>query len=408
MPLGVQSILESIHSSQQSMISQLYTLCEINSGSENLAGIHTITQELTALFSPLSDETQLIPFPSISTIDLQGNNIKTNYGKALLFKKRPELKKRILLCGHMDTVFSANHPFQGLTRLNKNTLQGPGVTDMKGGLLVMLYALLAFEQHLSSSNIGWDVVINADEEVGSPASSILLEKVSQQVQAALVYEPSINESGSIAKDRKGSGKFTLLATGKAAHAGRHFSQGRNAIAYLAEALVLINSLNGQRENTTLNIGLISGGSALNAVPEKAVAKIDVRIGADDDQIWVKNKLNQIIKKMNRSGYTLTLHGNFGRPVKKVNPQTRALFNRIKQQAEYLDIHLQWENSGGCCDGNNLAKHGLPVIDTLGVRGGNIHSPNEYILLDSLTERASLSALILIDLANGGLEQLNRA
>ena len=198
-----------------------------------------------------------------------------------------------------------------------------------------------------------------------------------------------------------------MATGKAAHVGRAFDEGRNAICYLAEAVTAIHALNGKRDGVTLNVGKIAGGEALNVVAEKAVAKIDIRITKPEDEFWVREQIGFIIHELKRDQYTLSLHGGFGRPVKRVCPATERLFHRIQMLGNSLGLTIDWQDSGGCCDGNNLARHGLPVIDTLGVRGGNIHSPDEYILLDSLVERAALSALLLQDLACGGLEELGK-
>jgi glutamate carboxypeptidase len=216
----------------------------------------------------------------------------------------------------------------------------------------------------------------------------------------------MNSEGTFAKNRKGSGKLTLIATGKTAHAGRAFDSGRNAIAYLAEAIVAIQALNGQHSGVTINLGQVFGGEALNVVPDKAILKMDIRISQPEDEYWVRDQLDIIFKKLNRVDYTLTLHGQFERPVKKINAATAHLFNRVKQLGEQLGLHLDWQDSGGCCDGNNFSAHGLAVIDTLGVRGGEIHSENEFILLNSLIERAALSTLLLHDLASGSLEDIS--
>lgn len=398
-------IIQRIREQHQTMVEQLHSLCIINSGTENLAGIAKVREALTQLFEPLADSIEIIPLTPLSIVNMAGSKATQPCGEVLMIRKRPHLKRRVLLTGHMDTVYSATHPFQHLSYLNDNTINGPGVADMKGGLLVMLHALLAFESTETAQTLGWDVLINADEEIGSPASGPLFEKIALNYQAGLVYEPAMTADGTLAKNRKGSGKITLVAKGKAAHAGRAFDEGRNAICYLAEAITAIHALNGQREGVTLNIGKISGGEALNVVPDTAVAKIDIRISASDDEHWVREALEKIQHQLARPDYQLLIDGHFGRPVKRVGPGTERLFHRIQAIGRELGLNIDWKDSGGCCDGNNLAKSGLPVIDTLGVRGGNIHSTEEYILLDSLTERAILSALLLVDLAQGGLEDL---
>ena len=400
-------LIDSINAQKDLMIQHVTEWCAINSGTGNLEGLAQIYDKLYHAFEPLGDSIEPIAFNAMNMINMRGENQQQTVGNALLIKKRPELSRRIILTGHMDTVFAPTHPFQKLTWLDDNTINGPGVADMKGGLAVMLQALTAFEQSPWADRLGWDVIINADEEIGSPASGGFFEAIAQDYQAGLVYEPAMTADGVLAKNRNGSGKLTLIAQGKAAHAGRAFYEGRNAICYLADAITRIHALNGKREGVTLNIGLISGGEALNIVPDKAVAKIDMRIATPEDEFWVRQALERIQTAMYHPDYQLNIEGHFGRPVKRVNQATEKLFQRIQALGKSLGLVIQWKDSGGCCDGNNLARHGLPVIDTLGVRGGNIHSSEEFILLDSLTERATLSAMLLCDLAKGGLEELHK-
>lgn len=404
---SLPQLISSIHDSQKKMVQQLHQFCEINSGTENLDGLSLMLTALSTAYTPLADDVQALTLPNISTINMLGEATLTSCGNALYVQKRPHLKRRILLSGHMDTVYLASNPFQTLTYINENEVNGPGVSDMKGGLIVMLHALSAFENTPFADSLGWDVLINADEEIGSPASSALFAKFAPRYQAALVYEPAMTPNGTFAKNRKGSGKLTLIATGKAAHAGRAFYEGRNAICFLAEIISAVHALNGIRDGVTINVGKFAGGDALNVVPDKAVAKLDVRISKAEDEHWVREQLESISKKMQHPDYSLKIEGGFHRPAKSINSPTERLFSRIQRVGQVLGLTLDWQDSGGCCDGNNLSAQGLPVIDTLGVRGGNIHSAKEFILLDSLVERASLSALLLVDLAQGGLEELNQ-
>lgn len=407
MPKSLHDLMDVLASKHTTMVTQLHHFCNINSGSYHLNGLEQMRQTLHAAFLPIADHIEVIESLPINTIDMSGNNVLLATGHSLFIQKRPHLKRRVLLSGHMDTVYSQHHPFQQLTYLNDNILKGPGVADMKGGLIVILHALAAFEKTPFAQELGWDVVINADEEIGSLASAPFLEKIAKRYQAALVYEPAMDAEGTLAKNRKGSGKFTVIAHGKAAHAGRAFEEGRNAICHLAQAILAIDALNSQREGVTINVGKIAGGSALNVVADTAVAKLDIRILKPDDEKWVSHQLEHIINTLSHQELSLTLHGHFGRPVKQVNEATKHLFKRLQTIGKELGLTLNWQNSGGCCDGNNLSRHHLPVIDTLGVRGGNIHSPEEYIVLDSLVERATLSALLLVDLAQGGLEALKK-
>lgn len=402
-----QKVIQYAKENHELMVQQLHDLCNINSGSENLNGLRTVHQALFDLFKPISDNIETIPMKPVNQIDMNGINNSFQCGDALLIQKRPELKRRILLAGHMDTVFGVEHPFQKCQYIENNVVNGPGVADMKGGLLVILHAVTAFESLKGTNDIGWDLFINADEEIGSFASGEYLKLFSTKYDAGLIYEPAMTPDGCLAKNRKGSGKLTLIAKGIAAHAGRAFYEGKNAIYHLSRAICDIQNLNGQRDGVTINIGKILGGEALNVVPDKAVAKLDIRISSPEDELWVRNAIQEIIKSIEEKGYELKVHGDFSRPVKRVNQATVQLFNRIQSIGQKLDLNIEWKDSGGCCDGNNLAQYGMPVIDTLGVRGGNIHSGDEYILLDSLIDRTILSGLILQDLALGGLELLRK-
>ncbi len=408
MDQSVAELLSFLRANQHTMVAQLHQFCEINTCTDNIKGLQLMHNALKNAYIGIADTIESRQLPPVSTLNMSGQPILQPCGDLLYIRKRPKLKRRILLSGHMDTVYAASHPFQKLTYIDENRINGPGVADMKGGLIVMLQALAAFEESPDAGKLGWDVIINADEEIGSPASSALFTELATHYEAALVYEPAMTIEGTLARNRKGSGKLTLIATGKAAHAGRAFYEGRNAICFLAEAITDIHALNGKRDGVTINVGLIAGGEALNVVPDKAIAKLDVRIGQPDDESWVRARIASIASKRQGEGFSLTVHGDFGRPVKRVNRATQHLFSRVQRLGKRLGLTIDWQDSGGCCDGNNLAAHGLPVLDTLGVRGGGIHSANEFILLDSLVERAALSTLLLVELARGGEQYDNDA
>jgi glutamate carboxypeptidase len=400
---GLHSHIQAQH---DEMLSLLFKWCLINSGSTHLAGLNQMCDALKKAFEPLADCIEIHPSPPMSKIGLDAQTYKQSYGDCLLIRKRPHLKRRMLLCAHMDTVFSEKHIFQNVKKIDDNTLNGPGVADMKGGIVVLLYALQAFEKFDEAASLGWDILINADEELGSPSSRFLLDKIAPQYQVGLVYEPAMSPEGVFAKNRRGSGKFTLICSGRAAHAGRDFHLGRNAIVHLSRILVDIHALNDKKTGVTINIGQISGGEALNIVPKSSVAKLDVRISNPKDESWVRAQFERIIRKHEQKDYSVECIGEFIRPVKRVNVATKRLFKRLQEIGKRLHLNLEWQDSGGCCDGNNLSAHDLAVIDTLGVRGGKIHSEEEFILLDSLVERALLSTLLFLELAKGHLEEIS--
>lgn len=164
--------------------------------------------------------------------------------------------------------------------------------------------------------------------------------------------------------------------------------------------VQIPILNGLRDGVTVNVGKVSGGDALNVVPELAIAGIDIRYMTSEDQTWLQNEFDDIVEHINGfDGITMKLHGAFSRPAKPLTQDTQNLLEQFAVTGEQLGIKVDWQASGGVCDGNNMARAGIPVVDSLGVRGGNIHSDQEFLVLESLVERAKLTALLLMRFAN---------
>lgn len=398
MPLP--SFLSFIDEQQDQMVRTVCSWSSINSGSDNLEGLEAMAKMLAEAFQATGGNVSLIPSDDMPLVTPEGIPQTQSIGKMLHVQMRPEANRRVLLCGHMDTVFPADSAFQNWTDMGGGRIGGPGVADMKGGLMVMLGALCAFEKSPAKDQIGWDVLINADEEIGSFGSRAMLTDLARKAHIGLVYEPSLPD-GTLAGARKGSGNFTLVVQGKAAHAGRNHQLGRNAIAALADAIQQIDGLTAGRPDLTVNVGHISGGGPLNVVPDLAICRFNVRIKMPEDQSWLLSALEKIENQLNaRDGISATLHGEFTRPPKPMTPSLTQLFDLLKSCGQDLDIAITHKPTGGCCDGNNLAAAGLPNIDTLGVRGANIHSDQEYMMKDSLPERAKLTALLLHKLAAG--------
>ena len=165
----------------------------------------------------------------------------------------------------------------------------------------------------------------------------------------------------------------------------------------------IDALSGGRDGLTVNVAKVDGGGANNVVPDRAVVRFNVRVEQPDDAEWLMSTVTSIIDEMNgRDGYEAHLHGGFGRPPKPMTPHLKSFFEALALVGDDLGIKIGWKATGGCCDGNNIAETGIPVIDTLGVRGGDIHSVKEYVKLDSLEERARLSAALLLHIAAGNI------
>lgn len=396
-------MLDWIGSQQAYMLERTIALAQINSGSFNVAGVNRVGQLLADEFVALGGRLETLPLAPFDTVGDDAVPLMRPVGQALRIRKHPEAPIQVFLGGHLDTVFAADHPFQSVRRLDENTLNGPGVADLKGGLMVMRTALAALERSELAGRIGWEVLLNPDEEIGSTSSAALIQEAASRCHFGMIYEPSF-ANGDLAGARKGSGNFALVAQGRAAHAGREHHLGRNAIRALCDAVAGIDALNACRDGVTFNPGFIQGGGAVNVVPDTAMARFNVRLAKPEDADWCLEQIAAVLAPIRaRDGIRLSLHGGFTRPPKPLSAANIALFELAAACGAKLGLDLSWQPTGGCCDGNNLAAAGVPNIDTLGVRGGNIHSDQEYLLVDSLTERARLSALILQALAQGALD-----
>lgn len=396
--------MDYLAQSQAPMLDLTIRLAEINSGSYNIVGLNKVAGLLKNEFASLKCEQIIMPVAPKAVINVKGEQVNLPLGPVLRCWKRPEAPFQVLLVGHMDTVFAADHKFQHTKMLSPELLNGPGVADMKGGLAVMLYALKAFEQLPQAASLGWEVILNSDEEVGSPGSSEILEHAAKKSRVAFVFEPAMDDKGTLAGQRKGNGGFTLVMRGKSAHAGRHFDQGRNAICKLAEVITRINALNGQRDGVTINVGYVQGGESINVVPDLCVCMLDVRVPTSVDADWLQNRLNLIVKEFNSiEGYSLELHGKFNHKPKILDQRATSLYELVKTVGARIGQEIIWQPSGGVCDGNNLAAVGLVNVDTLGVRGSKIHSVDECLVIASLVERAQLLMNILAHLSDNGFE-----
>ena len=397
----ISSDLAFLDGKRAEMTATLRDWCAINSGSGNLDGLGAMHAALGEAFAELG-EVETVPAAAQQVVTAAGAVVENKIGDMLRLVKRPQAPVRVLLAGHMDTVFAADHPFQADRYIDDDTLNAPGGADMKGGLLVMLYALKAVERSALAERIGYEILINADEEIGSPGSRAALFDAASRAQFACVYEPAMPD-GSLAGARKGSGNYSAIFTGRAAHAGREHHLGSNAVVAAAAFAARVDALTGARDGLTVNVAKIDGGGPNNVVPDNAVARFNVRVEKPDDADWFAAELKNIEAQFNaRDGIGVHLHGGFGRPPKPMTPQLKAFFEALKKAGVELGLDIGWKATGGVCDGNNIAAAGIPVIDTLGARGGDIHSAQEYVRLDSLEERAKLSALLLLRIAAGDL------
>ena len=242
--------------------------------------------------------------------------------------------------------------------------------------------------------------MSPDEEVGSLASAPLLAELGARADLGMTYEPAMAD-GALVDARKGSANYSLAVQGKAAHVGRAFDEGRNAVIAAADAALALDGLNGMREGVTFNVGAIDGGGAVNVVPERAVLRFNVRAPDAESAAWAEQEVRSVTKAtQDRDGFSAVLHGGFSRAPKPLNAAQRLMKQWTREAGAVLGLDLQFRPSGGVCEGNNLAAAGCPNIDTLGPCGGNLHSDQEFASIPSFAERAKLSFLMLAALDRG--------
>jgi glutamate carboxypeptidase len=381
------------------MLEQVEAWAAVNSGSRNLGGLADMAYLLSDAFAVLPGELAFEDPRPVEAVDTAGRTVAIEHGKNLHVTVRPEAPVQLLLTGHMDTVFGIDHEFQETSWLEDGMLGGPGVADMKGGIAVMLAALKAVEQSPDASRLGYEVVINSDEEVGSLGSAALLTQAARGKRAALTYEPAALPDGTLAGARPGSGNFALVVRGKSAHAGRNPEDGRNAL--LAAADLALRLAAAKRPGLSVNPSRIEGGSPSNVVPDLAILRVNMRPVTPDDEARAAAMIEETIRLIvAEHDVAIEVSGGFGRPPKPLTPEAEALFNLVKRAGADLGQNIAWQPSGGVCDGNNIAACGVPVVDTMGVRGGKIHSMEEFLIVESLKERAALSALAILRLTTG--------
>jgi len=387
-------------SAGEPMLAQVEAWAAVNSGSRNLGGLARVAGLLADAFATLPGALTLRDPAPVDAVAPDGRLLPVEHGRNLHLAVRPEASVQLLFTGHMDTVFAPDHPFQQVFwREPQHVLGGPGVADMKGGLAVLLAALKAVEESPLAASLGYEVVINSDEEVGSPGSAPLIAAAARGKKAALTYEPSALPDGTLAGARPGSGNFSLVVAGRSAHAGRNPDEGRNALLAAAELALRLDSAKGA--GLSVNPARIDGGGPNNVVPDHAILRINMRPATLDDQARAQAALDGAMSEVSaRRGVRINIHGGWGRPPKPLAPQAERLFELVKSCGADLGQAIGWRDTGGVCDGNNIAACGVPVVDTMGVRGGAIHSPDEYLIVESLAERARLSALTMMRLALG--------
>lgn len=386
---------------------ELIELANINSGSSHRAGLAEMAQRLEVWDGMDGVHCERLPLPPRQVVLDDGVECAIETEGALCWRVRPECERRVLLGIHYDTVYPPHHQSQQCRLVSEDKLIGPGVADAKGGIVVVRAALQALERFRLADNIGWTLLLTPDEELGSPSSAHLWSEQAADHDFGLLLEPAL-PSGALIATRKGSGNFVVVVRGRAAHAGRDFEQGRNAVALASRLAVNLDELNGQQRDTTINVGRVSGGGPVNVVPDLAVVHFNVRVPDVESQHWFAQRLSDVLALADEAeGFAVAVHGGFSAPPKVMTHAQRVLMNAVEHAHAELGMHVHWEASGGVCDGNRLAAAGLPNIDTLGPIGGSIHSADEWVDLSSIPRKAQVLVEILNNFERGLASELTR-
>jgi glutamate carboxypeptidase len=306
-----------------------------------------------------------------------------------------------MIACHLDTVFDPKASFNRFVlSQDERTATGPGVVDMKGGVLVALTALEALAE--AGVPLHWTLVLTSDEETGSYCSDQILRDVARQHDIGIATEPAL-PGGELAIERMGSGQFQIETFGQSAHVGRDFTSGISAVTAMARALVAVSEIPEPERGMIASVGPIHGGDAANAVPEYAVAWGNVRFPNREIADELQRRLEALGTNSDALPRVVIRH-SLNRPAKPLIPGTQKLADMARSVAESLGQSLPFAKTGGVCDGNILQDEGLPTIDTLGVRGGGLHTTKEWIEVASQVERAQLMAVLLARLAEQGFDR----
>jgi glutamate carboxypeptidase len=312
----------------------------------------------------------------------------------------PVKGSRLALIGHLDTVFPPDSPFQHLERLDDGRLTGPGVLDMKGGLDVAVCALEALGPD-RLHQLPLRVLLNSDEEIGSPHSRPWIEAQAGDLEAALVLEGG-RDGDDIVTRRKGTGRLLVETLGRSAHAGNHHRDGVNAIIQLAHVCVALSELTDYERGRTVNVGQIAGGIAKNVVPERATAQVDVRYLVPDDADVIRRRVEAIAAKAYVEGASTAVRVELARPPMAATEASLALMARYLEAAHEVGLGGgEAPLQGGGSDANLVAHQGVPVIDGLGPYGKGFHTPTEWIAVESLRLKTKALALFLSRWLGGG-------
>lgn len=306
--------------------------------------------------------------------------------------KKKHKKQHQLLLGHIDTVWPLGTLEDRPFTIEDNRARGPGVYDMKAGLTQILIALECIQELDLEPALTPIILINSDEEIGSPESTTHIERLASAVDRAMVFEPSQSPDGAIKTARKGLGHFTVTIQGKASHAGLSPEKGQSAIVELSHIIQELNEINDPDNGITVNVGVIEGGTRSNVVAAQGSAEVDVRVLSHNQAERIEDAIRSV--KPSNEDVELSIDGGFRRPPMERTPRNREFWETIKNAGDDLGLDLNETRSGGGSDGNTTSQY-VPTVDGLGAVGGGAHENHEYIKIDDVLKRTALLSLVLL-------------
>lgn len=316
------------------------------------------------------------------------------YGGVLLATPRDRRSGRPvqLLLGHVDTVWPVGTLDEMPVEVDGDRLRGPGAFDMKGGLVQAVHALRVLSEAGHEPALTPTVLVNSDEEMGSPESRRHVERLARRADRVFVLEPALGPAGALKTARKGTGSFTVTVRGRSAHSGLDPEEGASAIVALSEVVQALHAMNDPERGITVNVGTIEGGGRTNVVAEGARAEVGVRVARSGDASDLIDRMRRIETSV--PGATVEVEGGLGRPPMEPSPGGRRLWHAAERLGRRLGLSLEEGRSGGASDGNYAAQH-APTLDGLGAVGDGAHAAHEHVRIDALPERAALLALLLL-------------
>lgn len=365
------------------MLQLLEQLVNIDSGSYTKKGIDTIGTLLKSRFERLGFIIEVLE--------------EKEHGNHLVIQHRDAQNSHIIIIGHMDTVFPEGTVKKRPFMIKGDRAYGPGVIDMKASLVELVYALTVMKQTGNKGYKNVQIVLNSDEELGSPTSRAVIMREAMNKEYALILEAA-RPDGSIVTARRGGGQFHIFVKGKAAHAGIDPEKGRSAIEELAHKVIHLQQLTNDKQGIHVNVGMVSGGTAANTVPASAKATVDVRIAQIKQMLPVQKQIEKICTTTYVEGTKTEMIGEIDRmPIEKTD-KVASLLKIIQQAGQDIGIIITDTATGGSSDGSFTSAAGVTTIDGLGPVGGFFHSEDEYLEISSLVERTLLLATVIQQLS----------